>query len=130
MDQQSSGAYDAIVIGSGFGGCMTALPLVEAGWRVLMIERGGWVERGEDNWGDRVAFVLTPHYSTSSRYQLRSRGRWRPQGICANVGGPSVFYGGASFRFREQDFATAKEISSDTAAQWPIDYATLEPHYQ
>ena len=42
--------YDAIVIGSGFGGVMAAWPLVQAGQRVLMLERGGWVGRGPENW--------------------------------------------------------------------------------
>src|SRR5262245_859546 len=32
--------FDLIVIGSGFGGAMAALPAVRAGKRVLMIERG------------------------------------------------------------------------------------------
>lgn len=32
--------YDAIVIGSGFGGSVTALRLVEKGYRVLVLEKG------------------------------------------------------------------------------------------
>jgi choline dehydrogenase-like flavoprotein len=43
-------SFDAIVIGSGFGGAMAARQLVQSGWRVLMLERGGWVERGPQNW--------------------------------------------------------------------------------
>jgi choline dehydrogenase-like flavoprotein len=130
MDQQLDEVFDAIVIGSGFGGCMTALPLVEAGLRVLMLERGDWVRRGPENWGEQGAFVLTPHYSVESGYSIRrGNGKWRPQGICTNVGGPSVFYGGASFRFREQDFSPPPEISEDRAARWPIDYSTLESYY-
>lgn len=35
-----SHAYDAIVIGSGFGGAITACRLAERGWRVLVLERG------------------------------------------------------------------------------------------
>ena len=38
--------FDAIVVGSGFGGALAAKVLVEAGWRVLMLERGRWVARG------------------------------------------------------------------------------------
>jgi choline dehydrogenase-like flavoprotein len=37
--------YDAVIVGSGFGGSMVAQQLVDASWRVLMIERGGWVPR-------------------------------------------------------------------------------------
>ena len=35
--------YDALIIGSGFGGAMAAHRLVRAGWRVLLLERGDWV---------------------------------------------------------------------------------------
>src|SRR3989442_12421342 len=34
--------FDAIVVGSGFGGTVAATQLVEKGKRVLVIERGGW----------------------------------------------------------------------------------------
>jgi len=129
MQSSTERRYDAIVIGSGFGGCMAALPLVEAGHSVLMLERGGWVERNESNWGDEGAFVLTPHYTTESSYAVHSRFGWRPQGICACVGGPSIFYGGASFRFREADFEPGSEIVGASLASWPIGYSDLESHY-
>jgi len=122
-------SYDVVIIGSGFGGCLAALPLVEAGARVVMLERGGWVERGAHNWGDEGAFVLTPHYTTESRYRLRTRLGWRDQGLCACVGGPSVFYGGASFRFREGDFNPPGEIVRCSGASWPIGYGDLESRY-
>jgi choline dehydrogenase-like flavoprotein len=41
--------YDAIVIGSGFGGSMVAHELVGDGRNVLMLEQGDWVERGPHN---------------------------------------------------------------------------------
>ena len=53
--------YDAIVIGSGFGGAMAAHVLVKAGWSVLMLERGDWVARGARNWSPDGVGPLTPH---------------------------------------------------------------------
>lgn len=45
--------YDYVIIGSGFGGSVSALRLSEKGYRVLVIEKGRWY-RGEDfpktNW--------------------------------------------------------------------------------
>jgi choline dehydrogenase-like flavoprotein len=121
--------FDAVVVGSGFGGCMAALELVDAGWRVLMLERGGWVERGPHNWTGEGAFVRTPYYAADTAFDLRHGSKLSSQNLCTCVGGPSVFYGGASFRFREQDFDAAPEIVDGTGAGWPVDYAALEPFY-
>lgn len=55
--------YEAVVIGSGFGGCMTALPLArefaerKRGERVLMLERGTW-------WTTPVGTVQDPEVRT------------------------------------------------------------------
>jgi choline dehydrogenase-like flavoprotein len=125
----NSREYDALVIGSGFGGAMAARPLVEAGWRVCMVERGGWVERGPHNWDADGAFTMTPHYAPESAYRVLQGRRWGTQSLCTCVGGPSVFYGGASFRFRERDFEPDPAIVGDTGAEWPLDYAELEPFY-
>ncbi|HEX8693924.1 MAG TPA: GMC family oxidoreductase [Longimicrobium sp.] len=121
--------YDAVVIGSGFGGAFAALELVEAGWRVLMVERGGWVERGPHNWAGDGAFTLTPFYAADSAYDVLGGRRAGRQNLCTCVGGPSVFYGGASFRFREGDFHPGREIVDDSGAAWPFGYAELEPFY-
>lgn len=129
MPRNARPRHEAIVVGSGFGGCLAAFGLLEAGVRVLMLERGEWVRRSEENWGEEGAFVLTPHYTHETRYLSRAFGRWRSQGITACVGGPSVFYGGASFRFREADFEPPRELVADSAAEWPISYADLEPDY-
>ena len=45
------------------------------------------------------------------------------------VGGPSVFYGGVSIRFREDDFVADPDIVGDSGAAWPYDYTELEPWY-
>lgn len=121
--------YDAVVVGSGFGGCMAALELVRAGWRVLMIERGDWVERGPQNWEPRGAFTLTPSYAPDSAYSVVHGRRTYGQNLCTCVGGASVFYGGASFRFREGDFHGDPRIVGTSGAAWPVAYGALEPFY-
>lgn len=131
MTQPSAAdAYDAVVIGSGFGGCMAALELVEAGWRVLMLERGGWVERGPHNWQGDGAFVRTPFYAADAPYAVHTADpKPKLEKLCTCVGGPSVFYGGASFRFRERDFSAAPEIVDGSGAAWPFGYPVIEPFY-
>ncbi len=121
--------WDAVVIGSGFGGAMAAHRLVEAGARVLMIERGGWVERGAAAWLPEATLELSPHYCTDTPYRCEAGGYSREIGGYSCVGGPSVFYGGVAFRFRERDFDGDPEIIADSGAGWPLRYDELEPHY-
>jgi choline dehydrogenase-like flavoprotein len=121
--------YDAIIIGSGFGGAMTAHALVNSGLKVLMLERGGWVPRGPQNWAPNASVDLTPFYSMETPYRILAGGNRDLMGAYSCVGGPSVFYGGVSFRFREADFETDPEIIGDSAAAWPYSYADLEPYY-
>ena len=121
--------WDAIVIGSGFGGAMAAHALVTAGQRVLMLERGGWVARGPQNWDASGVGLITPHYTTETPYDVSSRGRRYRAGSWHCVGGQSVFYGGASLRFRERDFGPNDVIVGDSGAEWPFDYDAMEPFY-
>jgi choline dehydrogenase-like flavoprotein len=120
--------FDAIVVGSGFGGALAAKVLVEAGWRVLMLERGRWVERGPENWTPEGVGQLTEHYSLEAPYLAEPAGP-RALGAYHCVGGPSVFYGGVSLRFRERDFEPDPAILGDSGAAWPLRYRDLEPYY-
>ncbi len=121
--------WDVIVVGSGFGGSMVAHRLLSAGARVLMIERGDWVDRGAAAWRPESSLELTPHYATDIPYRC-DRGAYKPViGGYACVGGPSVFYGCVSFRFREQDFAGDTDVVGDSGAAWPYRYDELERHY-
>ncbi|HEV8599666.1 MAG TPA: GMC family oxidoreductase [Gemmatimonadales bacterium] len=122
--------FDAVIIGSGFGGALTAHALVDAGWSVLLLERGDWVERGPA--ASRIEnFVLhSPHFARDAAYLVAQDGRAaNPAGALFCVGGASVFYGGVSFRLREHDFTPPGEIIGDSGAEWPIRYADLEPYY-
>lgn len=53
--------YDYVIIGSGFGGSVSALRLSEKGYKVLVIEKGKWLKAKdfpETNWNLRKFFWL------------------------------------------------------------------------
>ncbi len=81
-------AFDAVVVGSGFGGAMAAHALVHAGWRVLMIERGDWVRRGPHNWAPEAVGPLTSSYSLETPYRVLAGGERDWSGAFECVGGP------------------------------------------
>ena len=110
---------DTIVIGSGFGACMAAEALVASGERVLMLERGGWVPRGPRAWAPGATLELSPYAWQPARPVLSA----------ACVGGPSVFYGGVSLRFRAQDLPAPAAVVGTSGAVWPFGHVELEPHY-
>ena len=122
-------AVDTIIIGSGFGGAGVAHELVAAGQRVLMLERGDRVARGPHNWHAGNAGMLTPHYSRETSIRTDTDLGISEQGGYYMVGGPSVFYGGVSLRFREADFEPPADLVADSGGEWPIRYADLEPWY-
>ena len=113
----NSRPYEAIVIGSGLGGGAAAYALSRAGFRTLLLERGGWVKRDALDWSPR-GILIDQRYRSRSPVQVEADGD--RQSVYPNeaVGGMSVFYGGASLRLREKDFSS-----------WPIDYASMEPYY-
>jgi choline dehydrogenase-like flavoprotein len=120
--------FDAIIIGTGFGGSMTAHVLVHAGLRVLMLERGDWLERGPHNWEPSGILDLSPNYTTEAGYQqLGEKNGTASVLFC--VGGLSVYYGGVSLRLREQDFHENPEVSAGSGGRWPYGYDDLEPYY-
>ncbi|MFW6050122.1 MAG: FAD-dependent oxidoreductase, partial [Myxococcota bacterium] len=45
-------AYDAVIVGSGFGGAVSAARLAERGFRVLVLERGPWWGPGGEGAAD------------------------------------------------------------------------------
>lgn len=117
---------DVIVIGSGIGGATTARRLAENGVNVLMLERGDWVPREDQNWS--VASVFFDKRYTAHDTWLDANGaEFRPS-IYYNVGGCTKFYGGSMIRFRERDFE-ALEHEEGIAPAWPIRYADLESYY-
>ena len=111
--------YDAVVIGSGFGGSLVAHALVQAGLKTALLERGQWAKRDAADWDQRT-ILLKQRYRAASPLLVKQYGRRTFQRTYPNevVGGNSVFFGGASLRLRPADFA-----------HWPFSYADLAPYY-
>jgi len=122
----SSRPWDAVVVGSGFGGSMAARELVRAGMRVLLLERGDWVEKGPHDEAWAVPWKVRPGYSLKDPYVIDG-GPSRAVGTFECVGGMSVFYGGVSLRMRAEDFRGSPEVTGDV--RWPLEYGDLEPWY-
>lgn len=114
-----SNRYDVIVIGSGFGGSASAYTFSKAGLKTLLLERGSWARRDKFDWSPKE-ILLNKRYKSQSPIYIKQYDNKSFKPVYPNevVGGMSVFYGGASLRLREKDFA-----------KWPIKYADLEGYY-
>ncbi len=112
-------SYDAVVVGSGFGGTLAAHALTRAGRRVLLLERGRWAHRDDLDWNQRE-ILLNQRYRGQTPILVQQYGARRFSEVFANetVGGKSVFYGGASLRLRAADFRN-----------WPFSYDDLKKYY-
>lgn len=130
IDEQD---WDVIVVGTGFGGSMTALQLARRGLSVLLLDRGRWVDRDDSAWDTR-AILIDQKYRGAAPYEAPQFGGRALMHTNDTVGGSSVFYGAASFRLRELDFRrrSAFEDKAPLApgyVDWPISYADLAPYY-
>jgi cholesterol oxidase len=118
--------YDAIVIGSGFGGAVTACRLAEQGFSVLVLERGRhWQDPTQypKNLFDLKSLLwwrLFPN-RFNGWFELRLFKRMMVVQGCG-VGGGSLVYANVCINAPEQAFETG----------WPgqISYRGLEPYYK
>jgi choline dehydrogenase-like flavoprotein len=118
--------YDVIIIGSGAGGATLALSLAPTGKRILVLERGGFLRREQDNWDPEAVFVRAKYQADEVWHD--QHGKAFHPGIHYYVGGNTKFYGAALFRLREADFGEIAHYGG-TSPAWPISYADMEPYY-
>jgi cholesterol oxidase len=118
--------FDAVVVGSGFGGSVMTYRLAEAGMNVCVLERGKPYPPG--------SFARSP-WETARNFWDPSEGLhglfdvWSFSGIGAIVasglGGGSLIWSNVVLRKDESTFVqeSGKEF-------WPVSYSDLEPHYE
>jgi cholesterol oxidase len=116
-------AYDAIVVGSGFGGGIAACRLAEHGLRVCVLERGR--RFGPGDYPDRLAQF--PHALWHARHNPGGMFDVRIMRDVAVVTGAGV--GGGSLVYANVQLRAPDEIFDDPA--WPaaIDAAELDRYY-
>lgn len=118
--------YDVLIIGTGAGGGTLAHRLASTGKKILLLERGDFVPREQENWSPREV-VSNGRYDCPETWTDADGSEFRP-GTHYFVGGNTKFYGAALFRMRERDFEALKHHGGVSPA-WPIAYADLEPYY-
>lgn len=121
--------FDAVVIGSGFGGSVAAYRLAEGGLSVCLLERGKAYPPG--------SFPRTP-YGMKRNFWDPSEGLygmfdlWSFKGLEALVssalGGGSIIYANVLLRKDEKWFAQ-EDLENGGYEYWPITRSELEPHY-
>jgi len=118
--------YDVIIIGTGAGGGTLAHRLAPSGKRILLLERGGYLPREQENWDSHEVFN-NDRYLSGEEWADKDGSRFKPHQQYF-VGGNTKFYGAILFRLREGDFGEVRHYGGVSPA-WPLSYADFEPYY-
>lgn len=120
--------YDYIVIGSGAGGAAAVHALTagleRANASILVLEKG--TELPRDGSTLDVSKVFVEGTFKSDEHWVDGRGRTIVPEEYFNLGGKTMWYGGALIRFSPQEFSAD---APHAALAWPFDYETLAPFY-
>jgi cholesterol oxidase len=121
--------FDAVVVGSGFGGSVTAARLAEAGWRVCVLERG---KAYPPTSFPRSPLGLKHNFWDPSQGLHGMFDLWSFDGIdalCASgLGGGSLIYANVFLRKDERWFVK-EDLATGGYEDWPVTRADLDPHY-
>lgn len=121
--------YDAVIVGSGFGGSVMAYRLAEAGLKVRLLERGKSYAPGD--------FARTPHQMkhnfwdpSEGSYGLYNA--WNFSRLTAVVssglGGGSLIYSNVMLR-KDEKWFVKEDLAKGGYEYWPVTRADLDPHY-
>ncbi len=121
--------FDAVIIGSGFGGSVMAYRLAEAGLRVCLLERG---KAYPPNTFPRAPYDLGRNFwdPSSGLYGLFDIWSFKRSGalVSSGLGGGSLIY--ANIHLRKDPHWFKEDRADGGYDPWPITYEQLECHYE
>jgi gluconate 2-dehydrogenase alpha chain len=138
---------DVVIVGMGAAGGVAALPLTNAGLKVIGLEAGGWLSprdfapdelrNGSRNWPQSVQKAATEAPTVRATENDTAVQGGHP--MMNAVGGTTMHYWAQSWRLNPWDFnvvsATRERYGANriptgsTIEDWPLSYDDLEPFY-
>ena len=134
------GMKDVVIVGSGAGGAPLALKLSQAGFDVLVLEKGPRYERSDYRHDEVHEAVKGGGFVPSVREEPHVLVDDTQPGLAPRlttigwtaccVGGGTAHMGGALFRFHPDDFRVVSRFGAyHENADWPYGYEELERYY-
>jgi cholesterol oxidase len=121
--------FDAVIIGSGFGGSVMAYRLAEAGLKVCLLERGKAYPP--------FSFPRSPHKvrdnfwdPSEGLYGMYNVWSFKGSGalVSSGLGGGSLIYANIIIR-KDEDWFVHDNLKAGGYEDWPVTRAELEKHY-
>ncbi len=122
--------FDAVVVGSGFGGSVTSYRLAEAGMSVCLLERGKAYGPGSF---PRSPWEMARNFWDPSEGLHGLFDVWSFRGlgaiVASGLGGGSLVYSNVILR-KDRSTFVQEDLAHGGLEYWPVTYEDLEPHYE